>query len=590
MFYYLSLKKILGDEFYQIFKIAFFVLISAILELISVLMISFIIVNANNLVEVINLFNELISTLYSDFFIDDLTSIFFIVLIYISISVFTYLIIIRYASFRIHLMVSNVRSKIVHRLLNNNFFIEHDQEYSKVISNIIYDASQFGASLIDLVHLISRLCLTMIILGWLLLVNTVTTLIIITLLTALYLAIHLIITPRIRYSGKNIATFNALLIKELSNIFGYIREIIFYNQQDSISKQLGGINNKIAISTGSKSFLVNMPRFIVDSLLLIILASFVLIANSSQKDFVLFYSLLATYGIASIKLLPAVQNIFYYSQQILARRPNLENLVGFFESRQDVLNTHKTVEKAYVPEFRKQIILKDISLEYQDQDKILSNISFTINQGDKIAIVGPSGSGKSTLMNVIIGITNPTSGYISMDGTKIEESNIGSFRENISYIPQNIFLTEGTIKDNVTLFSGDEFKELRYQNALKESGLSFILNKSHHNDQTLISDRSNNLSGGEKQCIGIARALYGGRHIIALDEATSSMDTDMASKITNLILEKWETIVCVTHQSFLLEKFNRIIVMQHGKIEDFGDYNELLNKNDYLRNLILKNL
>ena len=372
MFYYLSLKRILNEDFKKIFVISFLVFISAILELISLLMISFIITNAGQLNEVLVYFNNAVQVIYPGFLMENLSSVFLLILSYISLSVIVYLVIIRYASFKVHSMIAKVRSKIIYQLLDENFYEDIDRDKSKVISNIIYDASQFGASLIDLVHLISRLCLTLVILVWLIFVNPLITTTIASILIFLYAAIHLIITPKIRFSGNNIAVFNELLIKELSNFFGYIREIIFYNIQGKVTKELGGINTNIAESTGSKSFLVNMPRFIVDSLLLVILGSFVLIANSTKQDFVIFYGLLATYGIASIKLLPAVQNIFYYSQQILARRPNIVNLNHFFEGK--LINGDDIyTPKSLTPELQDKIKLTNISYHSKNKEDILIN-------------------------------------------------------------------------------------------------------------------------------------------------------------------------------------------------------------------------
>lgn len=584
MFYYSSLKKILREEFNQIYIISFFVFLSALLELISLLMISYIIANAGQLNEVLNSLNNFIQIFNDNFLIENLASIFIFVLSYILLSVVFYLIIIRYSSIKVHGLVSNVRTRIIHKLLDMNYFVDGNQKKSKIISNIIFDSSQFGASLIDLVHLISRLCLTLIIFIWLLFVNVVVTLAMISILMILYLAIHFIITPKIRRSANNIAVFNELLIKELSNFFGYIREIIFYNIQDKVINQLSGTNNNIATSTGSKSFLVNMPRFLVDSLILILLASFVLVANSYQQDFVGFYSLLATYGIAAIKLLPAVQNIFYYTQQLLSRKPNMVNLNNFFDSKELHQKNTELIE-SLIPDLKEKIKLSNISYQSNTNDSILENISLEINFSDKLAIVGPSGSGKSFLMNTIIGLSSPTSGSLEIDGIRIDDSNVNSYRDKISYIPQKIFLSEGTIKDNVLLFSKENFKESKYKEALKQSGMESILNNSEQNDETTISDQSHNLSGGEKQCLGYARALYERRNIIALDEATSSMDFNLASKVISSILKEWKTVICITHQSYLLRNFEKIIVMDDGKIQDLGSYEDLLLRNKYFKNL-----
>ena len=238
-----------------------------------------------------------------------------------------------------------------------------------------------------------------------------------------------------------------------------------------------------------------------------------------------------------------------------------------------------------IPDLREKIKLSNISYQSNTNDSILENISLEINFSDKLAIVGPSGSGKSFLMNTIIGLSSPTSGSLEIDGIRIDDSNVNSYRDKISYIPQKIFLSEGTIKDNVLLFSKENFKESKYKEALKQSGMESILNNSEQNDETTISDQSHNLSGGEKQCLGYARALYERRNIIALDEATSSMDFNLASKVISSILKEWKTVICITHQSYLLRNFEKIIVMDDGKIQDLGSYEDLLLRNKYFKNL-----
>lgn len=586
MFYYVSLKKILGKDFNQIYKISILVFLSAFLELISVLMISFILLNAGNLNEMINILNNFIRIFSEDFFIEKLWPIFSIIFFYISISVVFYITIIRFASYKIYFLVSNVRTRIIQRLLNQNYFIDKNHSNSKVISNIIYDASMLGEGLIEIVHLMSRLCLTFIISAWLFYVNPVITLSMMFILITLYLTIHFIITPKIRTSGNNVAIYNELLIKELSNFLGYIREIIFHNIHSKITNQLSGINDEIASSQGSKSFLVNTPRFLVDSLLLIILSSFILIAHSNGAELLTFYTLLATYGIAAIKLLPAIQNIFYYTQQLLTRRPNIVNLITFFDSDYDNKSNISSIKE--VPNLNEKIYLNNITYKTSKHDVILKNISFEINFSDKVAIVGPSGSGKSCLMNIIIGLNNPTSGSLEIDTTKVNSINVESYREKISYIPQKIFLSEGTIKENILLFSKGVCSETRYIEALEDSGMKSILDKSDHDHLMEISEHSNTLSGGEKQCIGFARALYDARNIIALDEATASMDYDLANRVVSSILKKWETVICITHQSFLLPQFKKIIVMHDGEIQDFGTYEELFSRNEYFKNLCSK--
>ncbi|WP_461257017.1 ATP-binding cassette domain-containing protein, partial [Treponema sp. R80B11-R83G3] len=193
------------------------------------------------------------------------------------------------------------------------------------------------------------------------------------------------------------------------------------------------------------------------------------------------------------------------------------------------------------------------------------NISLNIEKGESVAITGESGGGKSTLVDILIGINKPSSGALYIDDIKITNDNIRSWRKIIGYIPQNIYLFDGTIAENVTFSS--EFNEEQLIKTLKIANIwNFLEKKDGIN--TIVGEGGIQLSGGQKQRIGIARALYTDPEVLVLDEATSSLDYDTESKIMDEIYSvcKNKTLIVIAHRLTTVERCKRHIVIENGKI------------------------
>jgi ABC-type multidrug transport system fused ATPase/permease subunit len=215
--------------------------------------------------------------------------------------------------------------------------------------------------------------------------------------------------------------------------------------------------------------------------------------------------------------------------------------------------------------FLKSIRLDNISFGYTENNIILSNVSFQIQKGEKIAITGESGSGKSTLVDIIIGIHRPVCGSIYIDETELTKENVRSYRSKIGYIPQSIYLFDGTVAENVAF--GSEPDNEKIKDALQKANVwDFLTRKDGLN--TLVGEGGIQLSGGQQQRIGIARALYDDPDILVLDEATSALDTGTESKIMNEIynVSKSKTLLVIAHRLSTIERCNRKIHIENGRI------------------------
>ncbi|HCC37667.1 MAG TPA: hypothetical protein DEQ14_08660, partial [Treponema sp.] len=214
-------------------------------------------------------------------------------------------------------------------------------------------------------------------------------------------------------------------------------------------------------------------------------------------------------------------------------------------------------------DFNSRIRLENISFGYTGGNNVLNSISFEIQKGEKIAITGESGGGKSTLADLIIGIHKPTSGALYIDNTLITSENIRSWRNKIGYIPQSIYLFDGTVAENITI--GSTYDEEKIKSVLQMANIwDFLETKEGIN--TKVGEGGIQLSGGQQQRIGIARALYDNPEVLVLDEATSALDTETESKIMDEIytVSRNKTLIVIAHRLSTVERCDRKIRIENG--------------------------
>ncbi|MFO7964967.1 MAG: type I secretion system permease/ATPase [Desulfobacterales bacterium] len=218
--------------------------------------------------------------------------------------------------------------------------------------------------------------------------------------------------------------------------------------------------------------------------------------------------------------------------------------------------------------FEGSIEAKNVSFSYPGQTTtVLNNISLNISAGEKVGIIGPVGSGKTTLGKLALGLFDPTNGMVSIDGTDIRQIDPAELRKAIGYVPQDITLFRGTVRYNITIGSPDIDDEALVK-AIEISGVGDFTRKHPSGIDMEVAELGGGLSGGQRQCITLARALLSDPPILILDEPTSNMDNRTESRIkanlSGILNEK--TLLLITHRASLLEMVNRIIIIDSGAI------------------------
>ncbi len=230
------------------------------------------------------------------------------------------------------------------------------------------------------------------------------------------------------------------------------------------------------------------------------------------------------------------------------------------------------------------IVLNQVDFKYEGQEsKAIDGISLAIPFKSTVGIVGSTGSGKTTIVDIILGLLRPNSGFIMVDDTLINNTNIRTWQKTIGYVPQQIYLSDDTIQANIA-FGHDpnniDFKNI--QNAASIANLhDFIIEKLPNGYNTKIGEQGVRLSGGQRQRIGIARALYYDPEVLVFDEATSALDNLTENAVMEAVssIANKKTIIMIAHRLSTVRDCDNIFVLDEGKLVGEGSYDQLMNTN-----------
>jgi len=297
----------------------------------------------------------------------------------------------------------------------------------------------------------------------------------------------------------------------------------------------------------------------------------------SAEDFIRFIVIL-------FAILGPIKQMSNVNIKIQMGAASAERIFGLLDTPPEIVEKADAVD---LGEFRQSIEFDRVHFEYNDGDeRVLDEVSFTINKGEVVAMVGPSGSGKSTIADLIPRFYDVSRGTIRIDGHDIRETTLASIRGNMGIVTQEVILFNDTIRNNIAYGQPNVSEEAIRQAADAANATTFIEETTHEFD-TLIGERGVNLSGGQKQRLAIARALLKNPPILILDEATSALDTESEKMVQRAIevLIKDRTALVIAHRLSTVQNADKIIVLEKGEIIEVGSHIDLYNKGGLYRRL-----
>lgn len=400
-----------------------------------------------------------------------------------------------------------------------------------------------------------------------LLINDWSTTVVLIAIMAIFLLTYLKVFKRRLYLyGKLGQKYGADSVKCIRQAFGGIKEVKIYQCEDYFVDSYREVRAKQISMMKRGMFFQALPRYCLEPICIIGVLLPVFIMALMDVELKGAISQLAVFAGAAYKLMPVVIRI----NSSVGRLVNLKASVDLiYDVMQDMKDEKTSVEKPKnivdVTD-NEEIRLEKVSFEYESGKPILKKVDLRIKAGESVAFVGASGAGKTTLVDIILGILKPSAGKIYY-GTEELENFRDDWLKKVGYIPQNIFLSDDTIRNNVA-FGKREIDEQKIWKALKEAQLeTFVREKGAGLDLT-IGEAGVRMSGGQRQRLGIARALYDDPQILILDEATSALDGETEKAVMEAIdyLRGKKTLIIVAHRLSTIEKCDEVYEIGKGKV------------------------
>ena len=480
-------------------------------------------------------------------------------------------------------LLKNLRENLYSKVLNMPISYFLNKKKGDLMSRITADILEIQTSYLSILELMVREPLT--ILFTLIVMFTISPRL--TLFVTLFIPISgfiiSIIGKKLRKDSKEVqqqqSNFLSIIDETISGqkvIKSFLSESFFLDKFKSINSLLFKFSNKVINRKNLAGPFSEFMGILVIVVLLWFGGKMVLISETiSGTTFIVFM------GLAYNILTPA-KNLSKSFYSIKKGNAAAERVFEIIEYNNDRVDQKRDVE---LIKFENKITFENIEFNYGDS-KILDNISFTINKGESVALVGSSGSGKTTIANILNGFFNPKSGNLLIDNNNISQITKESLYKNISIVTQESILFNDSILNNIKIGNLDSKKE-DVINAAKDANAHEFIEQQLNGYDTMIGDYGNKLSGGQKQRLTIARAMLKSPSILILDEATSSLDSKSEKKIQDAInkLMEGKTSLIIAHKFSTIKKCDKIILIDKGRIIAQGTHEELINSNSSYKNM-----
>jgi ABC-type multidrug transport system fused ATPase/permease subunit len=367
--------------------------------------------------------------------------------------------------------------------------------------------------------------------------------------------------------------------EKIIEVLDSYRESVVRNRRDFYAREIGKLRLKLANVLAEIQFMPNISKYIIESGIVIgaVLIAGVQFALQDARHAV---ATLSVFLASGTRIAPAImrlqQSLIQIKSGIGSAMPTLI-LIESLESAPLVDQTTDTLRTSHEG-FSARVDLKDINLLYPEKNKnALSEVSFSVSPGKSLAIVGPSGAGKTSIVDVLLGVLPPTSGSVIISGNAPLET-ISTWPGAISYVPQDVTISNGTFRENVGLgYPKEVISDDLVWAALEIAQLAEFVRSLPDGLDTKVGERGTKISGGQRQRLGIARAMFTRPKLLVLDEATSALDGQTEADISDAIqgLKGTVTVVMIAHRLSTVRNADQVIYMDGGKLVSQGSFEEV---------------
>ncbi len=389
----------------------------------------------------------------------------------------------------------------------------------------------------------------------------------------LYWGVKKVLLPFFYVLGKNQQRVELLCNQHLLQFFHAFKEIVLLKKRDIFIQLYGVHAREKSRLQAMKTAMVALPRLVIEVLfmsLFVIAVSYLCFEHDSPQAIM---GILGGYLYMGFRLMPGLNRMIGQLGVFKSSMASIERVYN--EYYHPVVANAPLIHNSNFT-FEHAVVLDKVGFQYlKAGSESLLKVSFSIQKGECIGIVGETGSGKSTLIDLLLGLLRPTSGHILIDGQYPVHSQ--EWHALLSYVPQSIYLVDASIADNIA-FGEENLDRALLEKVIELAQLRSLIQKLPEGVNTLVGERGIRLSGGERQRIAIARALYRHTPVLILDEATSALDNDTEERLMNGLYEIQQdrTLILVAHRLSTLKRCDKIVVLNQGKVEKIVRYSELV--------------
>ena len=391
----------------------------------------------------------------------------------------------------------------------------------------------------------------------------------------------IVVTKRVRLAGLHNRKFGYQVARIMTEMVDALKEITLRGKLDDVGEVVSQVRARATRARANLSFLGIIPKYAFEAALI---GGFLLVGGAAYliggpQAAVVSIGLFAATG---FRMIPAMNSVLSSFNTASANEVYAHDAIRFLKNTAgEPERSDKVLQEDHgkLSEHPERLVLSDVSFQYPGSDqKVLENIDLDIPFGSSVAIVGPSGAGKSTLVDLILGLSEPTEGNLSIDGQGLDLV-LRQWRDRVGYVPQRVTLFDASIAQNVALTWRNDYDERGVREALERAQLTELLERPRGIKET-IGERGSAISGGQQQRLGIARALYSDPLVLVLDEATSALDTATERRVSEAMrsLQGAVTFITIAHRLATIRHYDQICYLENGRLLGRGTFEEVVEQ------------
>ena len=473
---------------------------------------------------------------------------------------------------------ADISINIYRRTLYQEYAVHVARNSSEVINGIINKTNTVISSILTpILMLMSSIILLIGIMGVLFFIDISIALTALLGFGFLYWMVIYYTRKQLKENSQCIANQSTMMIKSLQEGMGGIRDVLIDGTQQFYCQLYRNADLPLRRASGDNQFISGSPRYAMEAIGMVLIAILAYFMTQQQNGIAAAIPVLGALALGAQRLLPVLQQAYSSYSLIKGSKSSFEDVLNLLDQPLPEYADQPLPEP--IP-FAEEIKLNNLNFRYtEDSPWVLKNVNLSLKKGSRIGFMGVTGSGKSTLLDIIMGLLPATEGGLIIDNHTINTQNRRAWQAHIAHVPQNIYLSDSTIEENIAFgIEKEKIDHQRVKKAAQQAQIAELIEQWKDGYQTFVGERGIRLSGGQRQRIGIARALYKQANVLIFDEATSALDNETEQAVMDAIDDLGEeiTILIIAHRLTTLKGCDEIIKLEKDFNVNIGTYKSII--------------